>query len=81
LDLRRDLIERDGSTKVGLGPCRGRTYVKALAPEHGEDSLQALIWLRDNAVSEQVRLGATTAIAFVHSTDNLLLQPTVVEVL
>ena len=36
--------------------------VKALAAEHGEDSLQALIWLRDNAESEQVRLGATTAI-------------------
>jgi hypothetical protein len=36
--------------------------IKALAAEHGEDSLAALVWLRDHAEAEHVRLGATTAI-------------------
>jgi hypothetical protein len=41
---------------------RPKLDIKARAAEHGEDSLDTLVWLRDHAESEQVRLGATTAI-------------------
>ncbi len=59
--------KKKGGVRPGAGrprgvPNRATRPVKELAADFSESSILSLVWLRDHATSEQVRLGANIAI-------------------